>query len=85
MGYTCTEHKCKLVLCVLLALPKTGGEQKLVVWSWSDACVIADGLSSDQSYVHPLAPECWNKQILSNEVSKSRVMSFVNVCTICKH
>jgi hypothetical protein len=26
---------------VLRVLPKTGGEQKLVVWSWSDACVIA--------------------------------------------
>jgi hypothetical protein len=22
-------------------LLKTGGEQKLVVWSWSDACIIA--------------------------------------------
>jgi hypothetical protein len=26
------------VLCVS---PKTGGEKKLVVWIWSDACIIA--------------------------------------------
>jgi hypothetical protein len=25
---------------VLLVFPKTGGEQKLVVWSWPDACII---------------------------------------------
>jgi hypothetical protein len=29
------------VLCVLRVLLKTGGEQKLVVWSWLDARVIA--------------------------------------------
>jgi hypothetical protein len=28
------------VLHVLRVLPKTGGEQKLVVWRWSDARVI---------------------------------------------
>jgi hypothetical protein len=26
---------------VLGVLPKTGDEQKLVVWRWSDACIIA--------------------------------------------
>jgi hypothetical protein len=25
---------------VLRVLPETGGGQKLVVWSWSDACII---------------------------------------------
>jgi hypothetical protein len=28
------------VLRVLRVLLETGGEQKLVVWSWSDACII---------------------------------------------
>jgi hypothetical protein len=44
MVYTCTKskHDCVLrVLLVLRVLPKTGGEQKLVVWSWSDARIIA--------------------------------------------
>ncbi len=40
--FTESEHNRVLhVLRVLRVLPKTGGEQKLVVWSWSDACVIA--------------------------------------------
>ncbi len=42
MGYACTEHERESVLHVS---PETGGEQKLVVWCWSDACIIADGLS----------------------------------------
>ncbi len=29
---------------VAFVLPETGGEQKLVVWSWSDARVIAQWL-----------------------------------------
>jgi hypothetical protein len=44
MVYTCAKSKCNRVLHVsrvLHVLPKTGGEQKLVVWSWSDAHVIA--------------------------------------------
>jgi hypothetical protein len=42
--YTCTKSKLDHVLRVsrvLRVLPKTGGEQKLVVWSWSDAFIIA--------------------------------------------
>jgi hypothetical protein len=45
MVYKCTRSKSFApvwgVLRVLRVLPKTGGEQKLVVWSWLDACVIA--------------------------------------------
>jgi hypothetical protein len=38
---------------VLHVSPETSGEQKLVVWHWSGACIIADG----SSYVPPLAPK----------------------------
>ncbi len=44
MVYTCTESERDHVLhvsCVSRVSPETGGEQNLVVWSWSDACVIA--------------------------------------------
>jgi hypothetical protein len=50
MVYRCTKSKRNHVLCVLRmlhvlrvlrVLPETGGEQKLVLWSWSDACFIA--------------------------------------------
>ncbi len=44
MVYTCTKSKRNRVSCVSHVshvLPRTGGEQKLVVWSWSDAWVIA--------------------------------------------
>jgi hypothetical protein len=44
MVYTCTESErahASGVLHVLRVLPETGGEQKLVVWSWSDARFIA--------------------------------------------
>ncbi len=39
-----TRSKSNRAFCesrVLRVLLKTGGEQKLVVWSWSDACIIA--------------------------------------------
>jgi hypothetical protein len=42
--YTCTESKRNCVLRVLHEsheLLETGGEQRLVVWSWSDARIIA--------------------------------------------
>jgi hypothetical protein len=42
--YICTRSKnncVSRVSRVLRVLSKSGGEQKLVVWSWSDARVIA--------------------------------------------
>jgi hypothetical protein len=43
-GLHMTRSKNNRAFCVprvLHVLLETGGEQKLVVWSWSDACVIA--------------------------------------------
>jgi hypothetical protein len=43
-GLHMTRSKSDRMFCVLRVsrvLLKTGGEQKLVVWSWSDAWVIA--------------------------------------------
>jgi hypothetical protein len=50
MVYTCTKIKhdlVKHVSCVSHELPETGGEQKLVVWSWSGQTLasLLDGLS----------------------------------------
>jgi hypothetical protein len=44
MVNTCNKSERDRVLHVfrvLRGLPEFGGEQKLVVWSWSDACIIA--------------------------------------------
>jgi hypothetical protein len=42
-GLHMTRSKNDCTLCVLhvwRVMPKTGGEQKLVVWSWWDTCII---------------------------------------------
>ncbi len=50
MVYKCTKSNCNSVprvshvSRVSHVLPKTSGEQKLVVLSWSDACLIAGWL-----------------------------------------